>query len=224
MHLKSEKPIGWNTRIVADDLYIGGTVVNAHSKSGAFPFNSESRVHSLRSAASQKLSDACCVIDLLSRWSWIVGHQRKPAPSRDRFPAGADSISSDRSWRKTQRSTTGMTALPSPHLPVTSPCARLRAEVQERTVYPSGLWARIRRNTTPSKILHSVRSLEWIDDQKQTHEVACSLLISEDITMIDALYGARFKVSLAVRSRLGIEAARLTTLLSLVLGRWAGNH
>jgi hypothetical protein len=41
MHLKSEKPIGWNTRIVADDLYIEGTVVNAHSESGSFPFNSE---------------------------------------------------------------------------------------------------------------------------------------------------------------------------------------
>jgi hypothetical protein len=41
VNLKSEKPIGWNTRIVADDLYIEGTVVNAHSESGSFPFNSE---------------------------------------------------------------------------------------------------------------------------------------------------------------------------------------
>ena len=57
MHLKSEKPIGWNTRIVADDLYIGGTVVNAHSKSRAFPFNSESPELSSRSAATQKLSN-----------------------------------------------------------------------------------------------------------------------------------------------------------------------
>lgn len=41
-HLKSNQPIGWNTRIVGEDLYIAHTIVNANSKSGAFPFNSGS--------------------------------------------------------------------------------------------------------------------------------------------------------------------------------------